>query len=37
MKDWSAGLVQVLEPGMEIEDWWKNSLKHLQGEKSKDL
>ena len=29
VRDWSAGIVQVPEPGAEIEDWWKNSLKNL--------
>lgn len=29
MEVWSAGLVQVPEPDVEIVDWWKNSLLHL--------
>jgi len=28
-RDWSAGLVQVPEPGLGIKDWWKNSLNNL--------
>jgi len=29
MRIWSAGLVQVPEPGLEIDDWWKSSLNNL--------
>ncbi|RLN40830.1 hypothetical protein C2845_PM01G13320 [Panicum miliaceum] len=29
MRNWSAGLVQVPDPGLEIEDWWKSSLNNL--------
>jgi len=32
MKDWSVGLVQVPEPGLEIEDWWKASISQLPKE-----
>ena len=35
MKDWSAGLVQVPEPGLAIEDWWKASLSHLPKDERK--
>ena len=32
LMDWSVGLVQVPEPGLEIEDWWKASISQLPKE-----